>query len=174
MYARFKPGIRVTQDPFLMVLVWIWTKTYTLTYVDEMYVLLIWTQHMRQFTGWVISSVNTLKPRRDGRLFPDILEWIFLNEIIWISIKLSLKFIPRGPINNMPASFPIMACHRPGDKPLSIWTSDAYASLGQWVNSLRLLGPSHHQNKWCLLLIAVFGTNLSETENTMQNFLPRS
>ena len=34
--------------------------------------------------------------------FPhDIYKWIFLNENIWISIKISLKFVLRGPINNV-------------------------------------------------------------------------
>ena len=52
--------------------------------------------------------------------FPDnIFKWIFLNEIIWISIKMSLKFVPRGPINNISALVQIMAWRRPGDKPLS-------------------------------------------------------
>ena len=35
-----------------------------------------------------------------------------------ISIKLSLKFVPKGPINNIPALVQIMALHRPGNKPL--------------------------------------------------------
>ena len=34
-------------------------------------------------------------------------------------IKISLEFIPMGPINNIPAYVQIMACRRPGDKPLS-------------------------------------------------------
>ena len=44
---------------------------------------------------------------------------IFLNENVWIPIKISLKFVPKGPINNIPAMFQIMARRRPGDKPLS-------------------------------------------------------
>ena len=52
--------------------------------------------------------------------FPDdILKLIFLNEIVRISIKISLKFVPRVPINNIPALVQIMAWRRPGDKPLS-------------------------------------------------------
>ena len=76
------------------LLVWIWTKIYTLIFVDEIYALPIWTQHMRQFTGWlIISSFHTLKPRQDGRLFPDdILEWIFLSENLWISNTVSFDF----------------------------------------------------------------------------------
>ena len=35
------------------------------------------------------------------------------------SIKISLKFVPMGPINNIPALVQIMAWRRPGDKPLS-------------------------------------------------------
>ena len=66
----------------------------------------------------VWSSVNTLWPRQNGRHFPDdILKWIFLNENVWISTKIS--FVPRGPINNIPALVQMMAWRRPGDKPLS-------------------------------------------------------
>ena len=46
-------------------------------------------------------------------------KWIFLNENVWISIEVSLKFVPQGPINNIPALAQIMAWRRPGDKPLS-------------------------------------------------------
>ena len=34
-------------------------------------------------------------------------------------IKISLKFIPKGPIGNIPALVQMMAWRRPGDKPLS-------------------------------------------------------
>ena len=62
----------------------------------------------------------TLRPKQDGRRFPDdIFKYIFLNENVWISIKISLKSVPNGPINNIPALGQIMACRRPGDKPLS-------------------------------------------------------
>ena len=37
---------------------------------------------------------------------------------ICIWFKISLKFIPKGPINNIPALFQIMAWWRPGNKPL--------------------------------------------------------
>ena len=49
----------------------------------------------------------------------DIFKCISLNEIIWIPIKISPKFVPKGPINNIPAMVQIMAWRRPGDKPLS-------------------------------------------------------
>ena len=43
----------------------------------------------------------------------------FVNDNAWISINISLKFVPRGPINNIPALVQIMAWRRPGDKLLS-------------------------------------------------------
>ena len=49
-------------------------------------------------------NLNTLRPRQNGRHFPDpIFEWIFLNENVRISIKISLKLVPKVPINNIPA-----------------------------------------------------------------------
>ena len=44
---------------------------------------------------------------------------IFFDENVWIPIKISLKFVPKGPINNIPALVQIMAWRRPGKKPLS-------------------------------------------------------
>ena len=64
--------------------------------------------------------VNTLRPRQNGRRFTDdTFKRIFLNENVRISIKISLMFVPKGPINNIPALVQIMAWRRPGDKPLS-------------------------------------------------------
>ena len=66
------------------------------------------------------SLINTLRLRQNGRHFPDdIFKCIFLNENKWITIKISLKFVPKGQINNIPALVRIMAWHRPGDKPFS-------------------------------------------------------
>ena len=63
---------------------------------------------------------NTLRPRQNGRHFPaDIFKRIFFNENVSISIKISLKFVPKGAINNIPVLFQIMTWRRPGDKPLS-------------------------------------------------------
>ena len=63
---------------------------------------------------------NTLRPRQNGRHFPDdFFKCIFLNENVWIAINISIKFVPKGPINNIPTLVQIMAWRRPGDKPLS-------------------------------------------------------
>ena len=62
---------------------------------------------------------NIMRPRQNGRhLADDIFKCIFLNENIWIHINISLKFVPKSRIINIPALVQIMAWHRPGDKPL--------------------------------------------------------
>ena len=67
-----------------------------------------------------INPLNTLKPRQNGRHFADdIFKCIFLNENAWISLEISLKFVPKVQINNIPALVQIMAWRRPGDKPFS-------------------------------------------------------
>ena len=71
-------------------------------------------------TEEVSLHINTLRPRQDGRHFADdIFKCIFLYENVWLAIKLSLKFVPDGPINTIPESVQIMAWRRTGDKPLS-------------------------------------------------------
>ena len=57
---------------------------------------------------------NTLRPRQIGCHFTDaIFKCIFLNENVWILIKISLRFVPNGQINNIPALVQIMVCHVP-------------------------------------------------------------
>ena len=64
--------------------------------------------------------LNTLRPRQNGRHFAgDTFKRIFLKKNVRISVKISLKFVPKSSIDNIPALFQIMAWRRPGDKPLS-------------------------------------------------------
>ena len=86
------------------------------------------------------AIINTLRPRQNGRhLANDTIIRIFLNENIRISIKISLKFVPKGPINNIPALVQIMAWRRSGDKPLSepmvvSLLTHICVTRPQWVN----------------------------------------
>ena len=74
-------------------------------------------------TRWFI----TLRPRQHGRRFADdVFKCIFLDENVWISLKISLKFVPKVPINNIPALVQIMAWRRLGDKPLSEPMMDSF------------------------------------------------
>ena len=63
-------------------------------------------------------------------LSDDNFKCIFLNENDRIPIPISLKFIPRSPIDNKSALLQVMAWRRTGDKPLPepmlIQFTDAY------------------------------------------------
>ena len=63
----------------------------------------------------------------------DIFKCIFLNEIARIPIRISLKIVPRSPVNKKPALVQVMAWCRTGDKPLHepmlTQTTDAYMQL---------------------------------------------
>ena len=78
-------------------------------------------QETHEETSWQhMKHLNSLRPRRNEQHFADdIFKHIFFNENVWILIKISLKFVPKGPINNIPALVQVMAWRRPGDKPLS-------------------------------------------------------
>ena len=66
-----------------------------------------------------LSSINSAPHGQNGRHFADdIFNCVFLNENIGISIQISLKFVPKGPIDNKSAFVQVMARHRTGDNPL--------------------------------------------------------
>ena len=89
------------------------------------------------------TKVNTLTLRQNGHHFPhDMFKCIFLNENVWISIKISLKFVPMGPFNNIPTLVTIMAWCRTGNKPLSESMMDILLmhiciTQPQWVKTNR-------------------------------------
>ena len=67
-----------------------------------------------------IQWINTLRLRRNCCNFADdIFKCIFLNENMWVSLMMSLKFVSKIRINNIPALVQTMASHWPSDKPLS-------------------------------------------------------
>ena len=98
---------------------------------------------VRRHLHIMTQPLNTLRPRQNGRHFADdIFKCIFLNENVWIPIKFSLKFVPQGSINKIPALVQIMAWHRPGDKPLSGpmmvgLPTHIYVTRPQWVKALK-------------------------------------
>ena len=53
-----------------------------------------------------------------AKLADDIFNCIFLNENDRILIQISLKYVPRSPIDHNPALVQVMAWHLTGDKPL--------------------------------------------------------
>ena len=87
-------------------------------------------------------TVITLRPRRNGRHFPnDILKWIFLNENLKNSIQILLEFVPKIRIITIQALVLILAWCRPDAKPLSepiaVWLSTHICvTRPQWVNTI--------------------------------------
>ena len=73
-----------------------------------------------------------------------IFQMTYQNGFSWMKtyelwLKISRKFVPEGPINNIPVSVQIMAWRRPGDKPLSetmmvILPTHKCITRPQWVN----------------------------------------
>ena len=87
-----------------------------------------------------VMLTHDLRPRQNGRHFADdTFKCIFLNEDVLILIYISLKFVPKGPINNISAWVEIMTWRRPGDKPLSkpmlvSLLTHICVTRPQWVN----------------------------------------
>ena len=103
---------------------------------------------------WGLIQFNTLRPRQNGSHFADnIFKCIFLNENVSTAIKISLKFVPKGPINNIQALVQIMAWRRPGDKPLSepmmvSLPMHICVARPQWVKDcLSRYGNFHYKDK---------------------------
>ena len=90
-----------------------------------------------------------MRPKQNGRHFADdIFKCTFLNENVWIPIKISLKFVPLGPINNIPSLVQILAWRRPGDKPLSRammvrLPTHICVTRPQWANVYLLLSVTY-------------------------------
>ena len=88
-----------------------------------------------------VLYINALRPRQNGRHFADdTFKRIFLNENVRISIKISLNFVPKGPINNIPAMVQIMAWRLSGNKSLSEPMMDSLpthicVTRPEWVNN---------------------------------------
>ena len=116
------------------------------------------------------TAFNTLRPRQNGRRFADdTFKRIFLNENVRISIKISLKFVPKGPINNIPVLVQIMAWCRSGDKTLSepmmvSLLTHIYVTRPRWVkenNALIGLVRSFMYSRHLLFLVAYWVNDAS-------------
>ena len=87
-----------------------------------------------------LHLLNTLRPRQNGcRFADDIFECIFLNENVWISLNISLKYILKVPFNNIPTLVQIwLGADQATNHYLNQWWliyCRIYASLG--LNELR-------------------------------------
>ena len=93
-----------------------------------------WNNGMHRMSFYVVMVIQ------NGRHFADdVFKCFFWNENVWISLMVSLKFVPNDPINNIPAWVQIMAWRRSGDKPLSepmmvTLLTHICVTRPQWVN----------------------------------------
>ena len=91
------------------------------------------------------------------------------KEKVLILIKLSLKFVPKGPINNNPASVQIMAWHRISDKPLCepilTWFTDPAQGgdeiINLWNHNSHPISRPHKRTIGCLLWICWRNLNIA-------------
>ena len=114
--------------------------------------------------------VNPLRPRQNGRhSADDTLNRIFVNENVRISIEISLKFVPGGPINNIPSLVQIMAWRRPGDKPLSesmmvSLLTHICVTRPQWVNKCEQRNDVWSMN-WSIYVIFLLAAYTTTCES---------
>ena len=88
----------------------------------------------QEYSTFKYRKVNSLRPKPNRRHFADdIFKCILENENGWMSPRISLKFVPKVRINNIPALVQIMAWRRPGDKPSSE-PMMGNSLTTQWVN----------------------------------------
>ena len=125
--------------------------------------LMSWTSEI-----WHMSYINSLRQRQNCRQFADdTFKQFFQNENVWILIEISLKFVPKAPINNISSLIQIMAWRRSGDKPLS---EPMMASLLTHICVIRphkliLLSSSYTFANWrlFLLLLVICFENIDNT-----------
>ena len=117
--------------------------------------------------GGKFRTPNILRPRQNGHDFADdTFKRIFVNDTVRILIGISLKFVPKGPIENIPLLVQIMVWRRPGDKPSSepmmlCLPTHICVTRPQWVNphddicqSLPVVFPPHrHCYVVCTVMI---------------------
>ena len=94
--------------------------------------------------------IHTLKPGQDGRYFSDdIFKCIFINKNIWISIKISPNFVPKGTINNIPSLVQIVAWRRPVAEPMMfILPMHVCVTRLEWAKWTNIVEQKQSKRKW--------------------------
>ena len=80
------------------------------------HLILFWIDELIHLYSIYLSSMN-IEFHLWYVITDDIFKSIF-NESVWITITISLKFVPKGPIDYKSALVQVMAWHRTGEKPL--------------------------------------------------------
>ena len=98
---------------FYLTLIKIVKISAVVIYVGIIIVLFLCLDIMKQDVAGKVIISNTLRTRQNAGHFPDdIFKCIFLNENVILSTEISLNFVHKGPINNIPALVQITAWRR--------------------------------------------------------------
>ena len=120
-----------------------------------------------------VLGFNSLRQRQNGRhLADEFFQCIYLTA--WISMKISMKFVPKSLIDNMPASVQIMAWRRTGDKPLSdpmmTQFTDAYIYIyinrlqwPKWIRHFKIMRVSNSDVETTVKFSGDWVTHASES-----------
>ena len=114
-------------------------------------------QHLTHLTHWGRDKMDAISQTTLWSAF----SWM---KNVWIPIEISLKFVPKGPIDNIPALVQTMAWRRPGDKPLSEpvmgrlpahicvtrpqWVNDAILYRDYWFGMPKNVTRGTHHNRF--------------------------
>ena len=115
-----------------MKLLWMELILWILTLIEFLFCKLI--SHIHVLTHWGRDKMDAIFQTP----FSNRYSWM---KNVWIVNKISLKFVPNVPINNIPALVQIMAWRRSGDKLLSEPMMDSLlthicVTRPQWVNNM--------------------------------------
>ena len=112
----------------------------------------LWQKRWEIKVRWPIETEKKLPH------LADLFKCIFVNENVWISSEMSLKVIPKSPINSIPSLVQIMLWCWLGDKPLSEpmrvrLPTQVCVTQPQWVMALRLSGGLEPQSNIRVLIL---------------------
>ena len=119
----------------------------------------IWRYYSHSYlTHWGRDEMNNISQTTFSNVYSSMKMFEFRSKFHW------LKFVPKGPINNIPALVQIMAWRRSGDKPLSepIMVSlptHICVTRPQWIkNKARMNAFLIHFKQYLMNTSATFNT----------------
>ena len=127
----------ITDDKSTLVQVMAWCRQATSHYLNQ-----CWPRSAMPYGITGPQWGNSSFPEQNGHFTHNIFQCIFMDTKFRIWIWISLKFVPKGPIDNKSALAQVMALRRTGKKPLleTMLTQSINAYIMQhlerWVNGL--------------------------------------
>ena len=125
--------------------------------------------------------INTLRPiQNDGHFLGNNFTCNLLNENVWITINISLKFVPKCQIQTIPALVQIMAWCRTGHKPLPEAVMTWFTGTRRQISNIRptytpnfnvsrLVLQFRFPSYWCQALSRVWRCSWSSAERRCSN-----